>query len=100
MSVLKKNNPKGQDITVSADGHTYRNDGFTLHFQEGPIPQYGVRNGVFEEELLAVLIDRAEKAGDSKLVSKLKAALDHLVPPAAPEPAPETAPEPSAPDAT
>ncbi|MGE3410128.1 MAG: hypothetical protein AB7I37_25315 [Pirellulales bacterium] len=77
---IKRTNPKGQDITVSSDGRTYINDSFTLHFQEGPIPNHGVRNGAFEEELLAVLIDRAERAGQHELAAQLKQAMAILVP--------------------
>lgn len=79
--IIRKTNPKGSDTIVSDDGHTYVGDAFTLHFQEGQIPQYGVRNGAFEEEIIAVLIDRAEQQGNDELAAKLSDALDVLLPP-------------------
>lgn len=77
---IAKLNPKSQDIVVSPNGVFYGNDAFALNFQEGLVPRHGVRNGVFEEEVLAVLIDRAALSGNQPLVDALQAAMAILDP--------------------
>lgn len=77
---IERTNPKGENIQVSDDGNTYRNESFVLQFQSGAVPRYGVRNGCFEEEILAVLIDRARIAGETDVAEKLTEALGLLVP--------------------
>lgn len=74
---------KAKDIFVSSDGATYGNDALCIHFQEGPIEQYGVRNGAFESELLAILIHRAQKNDQAELLQHLQDARAVLDPPAA-----------------
>lgn len=84
MRTIPSVNPKAEPIRVSEDATTYANDAFTLQFQQGAVPRYGVRNGVFEEEVIAALIDRADRTGHSELADKLQEAFDILVPPAEP----------------
>lgn len=80
MPTIAKVHPKGQDIRISTDGHTYLNDAFRLQFQAGEVDEHGVRNGVFDEELVAVLIDRAIRRNDSAQAELLRQVLVSMMP--------------------
>ena len=71
---LQAQHPKAEPINVGEPGVYYGNPRFSLVFQRGPIDPHGNLNGVLEEEVLAVLIDRAQVTGQSALADALTTA--------------------------
>lgn len=75
MHQLEKMHPKAEPINNAIDGVYMGNSRFTLIFQDGPIDPHGTIKGALEEEVLAVLIYRANKLGQLDLVDALTDAL-------------------------
>lgn len=84
MKTILPDHPHTRAITIVEAGHVYETEFGVLRFQHGPITSSNPRNGLFNEDLLTVLIDRLnyfqnEHAGGEFTCPENQDAIDHLL---------------------
>lgn len=91
---LPRRNPKTGPIIVSDDGLHYSNEIVSLQMQSGPVERFGVRSGLFPEELIQIAAHRLAATGepaDIGIARALEQLLETFAPivPDAPPPQPQ-----------